>query len=296
MVDVSPRKRHDLEIGPVRTGSGLYVDIENIQNSQELIEAAIDTWPDRFPKPTRLCLHVRADQVDLWQLWATSKFERLEVTVAGIQKFSGSKSKNTADIAIATSALADWIFGMVSHVAVLSDDSDFIGLYSTMRREIARSQLDWRDEHRIRAPFLWVMTARDSTRSQTAMEFFPDEHVHIVQINETTTVTPAAADDPAFKNQHEPAAKIGTDVYMDMALEIVRQTPEGNFKSTDCMQLIKRGWRNHSLANTDGATFGTEFKKKIWPALETMGVEITGRNPVKYKMTQAAKRKSSRLT
>ena len=57
-------------------GSGLYVDVENLHtDGQVLIQRLIEDWPD---------------QVELWRLWATSRFTGLEVVVNGTQHFSMS--------------------------------------------------------------------------------------------------------------------------------------------------------------------------------------------------------------
>ena len=95
----------------------------------------MEHWPDKAPAPSRLTLYVRADQVELWRLWAASRFSDLEVVVKGTQHFSMTSTKNSADIAIATNAMADLIVGRVAHVALLSDDSDFISLYGAVRDE-----------------------------------------------------------------------------------------------------------------------------------------------------------------
>ena len=297
-VNLSPHMHNSgsdgVRLQPV-DGSGLYVDVENIQDDRGLIESAINTWPDRFPKPTRLWLSVPADMVEMWRLWAADRFEDVDVIVEGIQRFSGSTSKNTADMAIATSAMADWILGRVSHVAVLSDDSDFISLYAAMRKELVRLHGSSSGEYKIRVPFLWVGTDRNDTRSLTATEFFPKEHLHIVEVNATIpTVTATKAEIVPTQDQLTPPQI--RDDYTEMAREIARRIPVGNFKSTDCRPLIQRRWSTHPLATATGPTFGSEFKNKIGPILQEFGVEITGRNPVKYSMTQAAKQYAQHST
>ena len=105
--------------------SGLYVDMENLQSEgQSMVQSLIENWPDKVPAATRLTLYVRADQTELWRLWATSQFTNMEVVVHGTQHFSMSSTKNSADIAIAASAIADLLLKRVSHVVVFSDDSD----------------------------------------------------------------------------------------------------------------------------------------------------------------------------
>ena len=138
--------------------SGLYVDLENLHaDAQALVKRLIENWPDKVPALSRLALYVRADQVELWRLWATSRFPCLEVVVSGTQHFSMSATKNSADIAVATHAMADLALRRVSHVVVFSDDSDFISLYAAIR-----------DEPEIplpegKVPFLWVITDREGS-------------------------------------------------------------------------------------------------------------------------------------
>ena len=78
-------------------GSGLYIDVENLRSDgQRLIKALLDNWPSVAPTPSRLTLYVRADLVELWRLWATSRFQGVAVDVRGIQHFSTYSSKNSA--------------------------------------------------------------------------------------------------------------------------------------------------------------------------------------------------------
>lgn len=139
-----------------KTGrSGLYVDLENLHaDRQSMVEDLIENWPDKAPPPSRLSLYVRADQVELWRLWAESRFPDLDVAVRGTQHFSLSPTKNSADIAIATNAMADLVLDRVTHVVVFSDDSDFISLYAAIRDEPGIPRSDGQ------VPFLWVVTDR----------------------------------------------------------------------------------------------------------------------------------------
>ena len=149
-------------------GSGLYVDVENLHSSgQTVIGSLVDNWPSKAPVSSRLTLYVRADQVELWRLWAASRFSDLEVEVKGTQHFSMTATKNSADIAIATNAMADLILGRVDHVAVLSDDSNFISLYAAVRDEPEIPLADGK------VPLLWIVTDREGSLSTTVRQFFP---------------------------------------------------------------------------------------------------------------------------
>ena len=269
-------------------GAGLYADIENLgSHGQELIESLIDDWPKTIPPLALLALYVRADQAELWRVWATTRFKGLVVIVRGIQHFSLSSSKNSADIAIATNAMTDWVLGRVGHVAVLSDDSDFISLYASMREELARAR-----RSDLSVPFLWIVTDRQQTVSSTVKQFFPKDQLHVVSIGQSTT-----------NNEQQPthkrliptplASTKSEDPLTTMARTVVEVTPVGSFKSTDTQDLLRKRWPAHPIAKVDGPAFGTEFKKSIWPILEMWGVRIPnpGRKPVRYEMTEAAKKK-----
>ena len=144
-------------------GTALYVDTENLQSSaQALVETIIGQWPEGTPPLSHLNLYVRADRVSLWDAWASSRFPRLTVTVTGIQHFTSAHSKNSADIAIAIDAVADFVMGTTQFVAVMSDDSDFMPLYSKLKRLGG-----------VAIPFLWVMTDRTKMKAAPIEHFFP---------------------------------------------------------------------------------------------------------------------------
>ncbi len=169
----------ELTESPITTEqSGLYVDVENLQSdARNLIDSLMRNWPLEVPQPTHMFLYVRADMVELWKTWALSRFDVQYVEVKGIQHFASMKqSKNSGDIAIAVDAMSDLLRGRVSHVAVFSDDSDFISLFAKVREETGdiRSRLG-------RIPFIWMLTERDGTRSATIGDFFPSEYLHFVQ-------------------------------------------------------------------------------------------------------------------
>lgn len=256
-------------------GTGLYVDIENLNSDgQALIQSLVHNWPVKVPQLSRLSLYVQADQVELWRLWATDQFRNVEVIVRGTQHFSKSSTKNSADIAIATNAIADLISNRISHVAVFSDDSDFISLYATIRDdpEIPLS------DHKV--PFLWIVTDRLETLSSTVKQFFPVDKLHVVA--------------KSHANTRNTTATTSTTIWDQMATEVLKKIPVGPFKSTDCQPVIRKRWPDHPLSKAAGAQFGIEFKTNIWPVLEKLGVKISkpGTKPVQYEMTSEAKMKS----
>lgn len=250
-------------------GTALYVDTENLQSSaQSLVETIIGQWTDRTPPLSHLNLYVRADRVSLWDAWASSRFPRLTVTVTGIQHFTSAHSKNSADIAIAIDAVADFVMGTTQFVAVMSDDSDFMPLYSKLKRLGG-----------VTIPFLWVMTDRTKTKASTIEDFFPNDHIHVVPMPVTSTDSSAALD-----------GKQGdSTLWGEMAEVIVQEIPVGSFKSVECQPIIESGWPTHPLVGMPGQQFGVEFANRLWPILEEKGVRLLRTKPRKYEMTSEAK-------
>ena len=168
--------------------SGLYIDVENLHpDGQAVIDALIDGWPPNWPTPSRLNLYTRADQAELWRVWAEHRFGNLQVAAHGTQHFSWSATKNSADIAIAINAISDLVLGRVDNVVVLSDDSDFISLFVAIRDESGIPRID------NRPPFLWAVTDRKGPLSTTVEQFFPPTHLHIVSGERGRPSRPVAA-------------------------------------------------------------------------------------------------------
>ncbi len=267
-------------------GSGLYVDVENLHTEgQSMVSNLIENWPDRAPPPSRLSLYVRADQVELWRLWAESRFAGLEVAVRGTQHFSLSPTKNSADMAIATNAMADLVLQRVGHVVVLSDDSDFISLYSAIRDEpgIPRFQGE--------VPFLWVVTDREGSLSATVRQFFPPDRLHLVSGKGKNPGKPGPVEPSPEPDAGPGPARSSGGVWTEMARAVAEGIEVGQFKSTDCQGIIRERWTGHPLASVGGPSFGMEFKNNIWPVLQGWGARIgnPGQKPIRYEMTEEAK-------
>ena len=261
--------------------SGLYVDTENLQSyGQNLIRNLADNWPASAPPLGLLSLYVQADRAELWRAWATSEFPNLRVIVSGVQRFSSDSSKNSADMAIVANAMADWLLGRISHVAVISDDSDFISLYAAMRQERERQGESGAD-----VPFLWIVTDRQKTVSETALQFFPPDRRHMVSVSDPEPETPVRAPNPA------PVELSGYPTMTEIAKAIAERMPVGTFGSTDCQPIIRQLWPDHPLATADGPSYGSQFKNSVWPILKSWGVRIpnASKQPVRYEMTADAK-------
>ena len=265
--------------------TGIYVDMENLQaEGQSMLQSLMENWPEELPAASRLTLYVRADQAELWRLWATNQFAHVDVAVHGTQHFSMSATKNSADIAIATNAMADLLRERVSHVVVFSDDSDFISLYVAIRDELGISA----DSDKV--PFRWVVTNREGSLSGTVRQFLPEKLLHVVGVafkqQERKQVVRATPDGTAVSPTYSQKGS-----WPELADAVISEIPVGSFKSTDCQSVIRKHWPNHALAKAGGAEFGTQFKNNIWPQLRDRGVRIEnpGKKPIKYEMTSEAK-------
>ena len=265
--------------------SGLYVDVENLNSDGQLmVEKLVEDWPPGVPALSRLTLYVRADQVELWRLWAANRFKNLVVSVKGTQHFSLSLSKNSADIAIATNAMADLILKRITHVVVFSDDSDFISLYVAIRDEP-----DVLVDHG-EVPFLWVVTDREGSLSTTIRQFFPLDQLHVISAGSSSAKVVAEAKS-TLSGKSGNSLNPAEITWSEMAERILNEIPAGVFKSTDCQAAIKRHWPQHPMTKAGGASFGSDFKNNICPILQTHGVNISepGKAPIRYEMTAEAK-------
>ena len=275
MVELSSEHSEGKPANSPIVAATLYVDTENFRDSaQVLIERAIESWPEQAPPVARLNLYVQADRVQLWDLWAGSRYPDVTVLVHGIQHFSGQPTKNSADIALAIDAVADFMAGVTQFVAVMSDDSDFIALYAKLR-QLAKGN----------APFLWVLTDRPGTRSTTIRDYFPRGHIHVVRAPVMDSAVQASSAAPVSSDDAEQPS----EPFAAMADLIVQQFPVGSFKSTDCQPIIKKHWPDHPMATMPSANFGTQFINRIWPLLRERGVKQQETKPRKYELTAEAK-------
>ena len=307
--------------------TGIYADIQNLQEmAKDVLLLLIHRWPRSLPKPTKLNLYVRADHAHLWQVWASDAFRELQVTVKGVQHYSLAATKNAADMAIAVDAISDFNHNRVSHVAVVSDDSDFISLYAKLAEEVVTTRAMPSGDP---VPFLWVLTDRIDTKSSLLQEFFPERYVHIVDRyatwddydeeedepeSEEDEVEPATADEPVSEAESEEEAQPSPEVPSSdndrprardqrdltvterIALQLIRDMPVGKFKSTDCQQIIRSNFPNHQLASADGPAFGIIFRRDLLPYMEKRGVnELGNQRPRQYEMTLEAKKSLARF-
>lgn len=258
----------------------LYIDVENLLDiAREAILSVIDDWPDEVPEPTTLRLYTRADQTGLWQIWTADKFPSLDVQVKGVQHFTATGSKNSADISIALDALADLLQDRASHIAILSDDSDFASLFLKIKYELSIEKSQ-------KLPFTWFVTDRLGTRSSTLTDFLPSEYLHMIYC--------APVQEPKSKKKRVQIKKESSASQEEqIVLKIIEKIQVGTFKSTDCKKIVTTHFPKHALAKADSPSFGTQFLNTLWPILEKYGVlqANRGRGPRKYEMTEVAKNK-----
>ncbi len=255
----------------------LYVDIENLQDAAKLaIVSVFENWPVDFPRAGTIKLYVKADQTELWRIWINHNLPSVKVDVKGVQHYTFTGSKNSADLFLALDALADLLKGRTRHIAVMSDDSDFAYLFAAVKQE-----LDLTENPEVL--FKWFMTNRSDTRSQMLIDFFPSKLIHTV-ILEAPNITLIETEKDSSYNGHSSEEEM-------IARAIIENTPIGLFKSADGRTIIARFFPKHHWGKADNATFGTQFSKVLWPILERYGVRLSnpGKKPRKYEMTEEAK-------
>ena len=313
--------------------TGIYADIQNLQDiSREILVVLIRRWPEDVPPPGKLNLYVRADHADLWRVWANHEFSDMEVVVKGVQHYTLSATKNAADMAIAVDAISDFNHNRVNHVAVVSDDSDFISLYAKLAEEVNGFDSTYSNGN---IPFLWVFTDRMGTRSALLQAFFPHKYIHVVdhrlyhkvekererqkaallsatlEERADTPDEPAAVEEAPTPAAEEPKRVPEPEPFDEqplisesqreaseterIALQLIRDMPVGKFKSMDCQDIIRTNFPGHHLSSADGPAFGTIFRREVLPFMEKRGVkELGSQSPRQYEMTHEAKRSLAR--
>ena len=219
-------------------------------------------------------------------------------------------------MAIAVDAISDFNHSRVSHVAVVSDDSDFISLYAKLAEESEAFQsLPTKGA----VPFLWVLTDRIDTKSSLLQEFFPERYVHVVDryaawededdepeedVAEGTAIEEDADEEVEPESEERstngdwPRASAQRDLTVTerIALQLIRDMPVGKFKSTDCQQIIRSNFPGHQLASADGPAFGIIFRRDLFPHMQKRGVhELGNQRPRQYEMTLEAKKSLARF-
>ncbi|MDD5190258.1 MAG: NYN domain-containing protein [Dehalococcoidales bacterium] len=275
----------------------LYVDVENLTEfAKKAIVATLEQWPADFPKPDNMRFYVRADQTRLWHFWADHMFPEIKVSINGIQRYGyGVISKNLADMALVLDAISDLLTHRVTHIAILSDDSDYVALFSAIKQELP--QYSSND-----LPFMWFLTDRPDTHSRALNDFLPARYLRTISYTENKVAAPAPAvivekppimhHIPVMIPREKPPILNRQPEYEAIAKAIIQRIPVGPFRSNDCMKIVRNQFPNNHISKSDNATFGNQFAKNIWPLLEKAGVRLPNpdKKPRKYEMTEEAKK------
>lgn len=252
--------------------TAVYVDVENLggeANAQTVIDYVITEWPEKQPLLRLLSLFVDGAQVEVWRLWAESRWPKISVRVRGVQHFSRAESKNAADISITADVVADFVTGQIAAAAVVSNDSDFGVLFAKLREIALAKGMD-------STPFLWI-TVSGGNLSPNVKMFVPDGNrwdlPDIPSQKSTQSANPAS---------NKPSPK-------RIASVLIRELPVGKFKVADALKIVQKRWPQHPDAEAPGI-FGSYLLNEIWPFLNQRGVKMTRTSsPRTYEITEAAK-------
>ena len=271
------------------------MDVENLGAvAHDVITQVVENLPSRCGHPTLagLSLYVRADKQELWRIWAEGKWPAIESRVRGVQHFTnGTKSKNSADIAITADATADFVLGRTGLVAVVSNDSDFGALFVKIREMAILKGFE-------RTPFLWVTSEGGGALSPEVERFVPDEFQWKVTSNSTEEVVTSPGDQTTnnTRNIEEWPASLpvlhNPTVNDEIAHAIVRHIPVGTFRASDVQKVVRKHVGSHPSVPVNQAQFAQFLLNDIAPALEGLGVQVDRKkkSPKRYTITPESKR------
>lgn len=257
-------------------GAAVYVDVENLggaANAQAVIDYVIAEWPEKQPPLRLLYLSVDSAQVEVWRIWAESRWPKISVRVRGVQHFSRAESKNAADISITADVVDDFVTGRIDAAAIVSNDSDFGVLFAKLREMTLAKGMD-------STPFLWITIAGGNLSPNVKM-FVPEVNrwdlPDIPSQKSTQSANPASS---------KPSEKRIANV-------LIRELPVGKFKTADALKIIKERWPQHPDV-AEASIFGSYLLNEIWPFLEQRGVKMTrASSPRTYEITEETKQKMS---
>ena len=276
---------------PTTTTSAIYVDTENllspagsddVEFAQDLITYIVANWPDAYPPIELLTLYVPADKSSQWRIWASDLMElrrmpafddngtaewrepvptaeRNRLRVRGIQHFTRSGSKNSADMAIAVDAFDDLLLSRrTDFVAVLSNDSDFYTLFDKLHEIVSGNG------HPVsRIPFLWIVAPNGNNLSPEIKRFLPAQFVW--DISGATGYNPSASQD-----EDEPSG-LNEEAINTL---IDRMTVGHQYRASELHGMYKALYPSDRLSQIDTAVFGSYLKNST-PMLDDMGVAVT---------------------
>ncbi len=252
---------------PPPSSAGVYVDVENLkaaENARTVIETVIRGWPDTLPPTRRLCLYTPADRAGLWGAWALARFPELRASVRGVQRFARG-SKNAADMAIVADAVADFATGVVNHVAVVSNDSDFGALFVKIQELAGRAGPP---------PFLWINSPGGGGLSSEIEEFIPQ------RLRWAVPSPPAPVASTPSKSTEEGGKELPSN--RRIAGWLMDEIPPGRFRAEDVRRIIERRCPAHPAAQSAGAC-GSFLAQQLMPLLEKRNVSLVSQKPRTYE-------------
>ena len=262
--DIAPA---DLFLPPPSV-AGVYVDIENLKNAghaRAVIETVIRDWGDSLPPVRRLCLFAPAEKTGLWSAWARGRFPELDISVRGIQRFA-RESKNSADMAIVADAVADFTRGVVHHVAVVSNDSDFGALFVKLEELAPSGETGG-------PPFLWINLDGASGLSKEIVDFVPEPLRWVV--------APALEQRTRQASKPAPNDDDGLPSIPTVVQWLLEEIPPGRFRAGDVRKIISRRCPRHPAAQTNGVC-GLFLSQQLLPRLRNHGVTVVRQQPRTY--------------
>ena len=218
-------------------------------------------------------------------MWAQEHLPDIHFLPKGVQHFTAGSGKNSADIALVADAVSDFLGDEINFVVVVSNDSDFISLYSKLNERKDKQP----DYFQGRAPFLWVLAEGSKNYSREIQEYLLQAYVHFASTSKAVGNSPQ-------KEVRDKAGDAGDSskgislTSEDLAKVIIQKRPDKQpFGIIVCQKIIKKEFPEHPLARASKVAFERDFLKEVGPSLEGHGVDVTSRNPTQYKMTQEAK-------
>ena len=275
---------------PANTMSAIYVDTENltaptgrddIDFTQDLISLIVKQWPDGYPPIGLLALYVPADKTSQWRIWASALMSKSalqvsaganqarwrepvpvahqeRVKVRGVQHFSRSNSKNSADMAIVLDVMDDLLLSQrADFAAVLSNDSDFYALFDKLQEIITE-----RGHPISEVPLLWIVAPNGNNLSPEIKRFLLPHFVWDLSAELGSAVL--VAQTPSEPDGISPSVLAGLVSQMERSRQ---------YRASDLHEICKSCYPTENVSQIDTAVFGSYLKNSA-PALSDLGVEV----------------------
>ena len=176
-------------------------------------------------------------------------------------------------MAIVADAIADFTTGVASHIAVVSNDSDFGALFVKIQ------ELATRSGHMEQPPFLWINLAGGGGLSNEIRDFVPE------QLRWVVAPPPAPARARAAKTAPVSAEDNGAGLPANATIIrwLLGEIPPGRFRAEDVRKIVKRHCPHHPAAQTTGVC-GTFLARQLMPLLADKGVTVVRQTPRTYEI------------